>query len=112
MAKTQEKVYIIAGSEFGPLEGHTLVIEKVLYRLRSSGLQWHEKLADSLQDMNFSPTQAEDGSWMQKNGELYKYVTSYVYDLCIVAKDLTKIIQLLESQHHYRLKERVPSLII
>ena len=29
-AKTQEKVYIIAGLEFGPLEGHTLVINKAL----------------------------------------------------------------------------------
>ena len=69
-AKTQEKVYIIAGLEFGSLEGHTLVINKTFYRLHSLGLQWHEKLADSLRDMNFSPTQAEDDIWMQKNGEL------------------------------------------
>ena len=29
-AKTQEKDYIITGSEFGPLEGHTLVMNKAL----------------------------------------------------------------------------------
>ena len=41
-AKTQEKIYIIAGPEFGPLEGHTLVMNKALYGLRSSGLRSHE----------------------------------------------------------------------
>jgi hypothetical protein len=43
---TKEKVYIIAGPEFGPRAGHTLIIYKAQYGLRSSGLQWHEKLAD------------------------------------------------------------------
>jgi hypothetical protein len=39
--KTKEKVYIIGGPEFGPLEGHTLLVDKALYGLRSSGLRWH-----------------------------------------------------------------------
>ncbi len=50
-AKTQEKVYIIAGPEFGELEGHTLIIFKALYGLRTSGLHWHECFANCLQDM-------------------------------------------------------------
>jgi hypothetical protein len=36
-SKTDEKVYIIAGPEFGELEGHILIIRKALYGLRSSG---------------------------------------------------------------------------
>ena len=36
-AETQEKVYIIAGPEFGELEGHMLIIFKALYGLRTSG---------------------------------------------------------------------------
>ena len=78
-AETKEKVYIIAGVEFGPLEGHTLVINKALYGLRSSGLRWHENLADSLREMNFYPTKAENDIWMQKNGEHYKYIASLRY---------------------------------
>ena len=35
----QEKVYIIAGEEFGALKGHKLVIVKALYGLESSGLR-------------------------------------------------------------------------
>ena len=34
---TQEKVYIVAGPEFGDREGHTLIISRALYGLRSSG---------------------------------------------------------------------------
>ena len=36
-AQTAEKVYIVAGPEFGDHEGHTLIIFKALYGLRTSG---------------------------------------------------------------------------
>jgi hypothetical protein len=35
-SNTKEKVYIIGGPEFVPLEGHTLLIFKTLYGLRPS----------------------------------------------------------------------------
>ena len=49
-AKTSEKVAIIGGKElkdFG-LEGHTLIIMKALYGLRSSGKAWHLRFTDTL----------------------------------------------------------------
>ena len=58
-AKTKEKVYIIAGPEFGSLEGHILVIHKALYGLRSSGKRWGERLSDCLRSMGFQPCKAE-----------------------------------------------------
>ena len=55
-AKTKEKIYFgVAGSEFGELEGSIMIIHKALYGLRSSGLRWREKFADSLRDMGFFP---------------------------------------------------------
>jgi Reverse transcriptase (RNA-dependent DNA polymerase) len=51
---TKEKVYIIAGPEFGDRQGHTLVIVKALYGLKSSGLSWRERFADVLKEMGFS----------------------------------------------------------
>jgi hypothetical protein len=45
---TKERVYIIAGPEFGPLEGHTLLINKAIYGLKSSGLRWSERFSDVL----------------------------------------------------------------
>ena len=107
-AKTKEKVYIIAGPEFGPLEGHTLVMNKALYGLRSSGLRWHEQLADSLRDIGFIATKAEDDIWFRRNGHHYEYIASYVDDLYIVAKDPLHIIKQLEGIHKYKLKGTGP----
>jgi hypothetical protein len=42
-AKTQEKVYIIAGCEFDGIKNHILVINRALYGLYSSGLPWHDR---------------------------------------------------------------------
>ena len=39
---TQEKVYFVAGPEFGQEVGHTFIIDKALYGLHSSGLCFHE----------------------------------------------------------------------
>ena len=41
-SQTKEKVYIIAGPEFGDREGHVSIINKALYGLKSSGLRWSE----------------------------------------------------------------------
>jgi hypothetical protein len=38
-AKTPELLFIVAGPEFGDLEGHMLIIYKALYGLCSSGLR-------------------------------------------------------------------------
>jgi Reverse transcriptase (RNA-dependent DNA polymerase) len=52
-ALMKEKVYIIGGPEFGDLTGHTLLIYKALYGLRSSGLCWHQRFAEVLHVMGF-----------------------------------------------------------
>ena len=48
MARISELLYIVAGPEFGELEGHILIVYKALYGMRTSGARWAEKLADSL----------------------------------------------------------------
>jgi hypothetical protein len=63
-AETFEKVFIIAGPKFGELEGHTLVIFKALYGLRSSGLRWSERCLLCLRDMGFFASLADPRIWM------------------------------------------------
>ncbi len=48
---TQEKVYIIADESFGELQGHTLIVVKALYGLKSSGKRYWERFAESLTNM-------------------------------------------------------------
>ena len=58
-AYLEAKVYIIARLEFGERNGHTLVIYKSLYGLRSSGAHWHERFHLVLKEMGFKPLKAE-----------------------------------------------------
>ena len=106
---TQEKVYIIAGPEFGDREGHTLVISKALYGLKSSGLRWSERLADVLRSMGFVPSKAEKDIWMRDKGTHYEYVAVYVDDLLIASKDPKAIIDALTDDHKFKLKGTGPT---
>ena len=103
-AKTKEKVYIVAGPEFGRLEGHTLLIDKALYGLRSSGLCWHQRFADVLRDMGFVQSKAEADIWMRENDGLYEYIAVYVDDLLIAARNPKEIVQTLQERHGFKLK--------
>jgi len=94
-AEKKEKVYIIGGPGFGELEGHTLIIHKALYGLRSSGLRWHERFADTLRDMGFVPSKADTDIRMRRNGDIWEYIATYVDDLAIIMKDLKLFTELL-----------------
>ena len=107
-AETKEKVFIIAGPEFGDLAGHTLIIVKALYGLRTSGARWHDRFADCLRDMGFEPSKAEPDIWMRRNGDVYEYIGVYVDDLAIVAKDPREIVNVLEGKYKFKLKGTGP----
>jgi hypothetical protein len=48
----QEKVYTVAGLEFGPeIKRRTMIIKKALYGLRTSAARWHKVLSDTLRQM-------------------------------------------------------------
>ena len=60
---TKEKVYFIAGPEFGELQGHTLIIVKALYGLKTSGARFHDRLFETLSDMKFKPSIMDPDLW-------------------------------------------------
>jgi len=101
---TQEKVYIVAGPEFGNRQGHTLVIRKVLCGLKSSGLRWHGRLSAVLRDMGFIPSKAERDIWMRDCGDHCECIAVHVDDLLIASKDPSSIIKNLSDEHKFKLK--------
>ena len=103
-AKTKEKVYFIAGKEFGPLEGQTPIIFKALYSLHTSGACFHEKLANSLPDMDFKPTLSNPDLWYQDARECYKYKCVYKDALMAILKHPPAFFDLLTSKYNYILK--------
>ena len=104
-ARTQEKLYIEAGSEFKELHGHFLIIEPALYGLRTSGACWHDRFADCLRQEGFTPCKSEPDIWMRQNGDLYEYIAVYVDDLAFAMREVQ--VQVIQGYRSYR----VPSWI-
>jgi hypothetical protein len=108
-AYTAEKLFIVAGPEFGELEGHMLIISKALYGLRTSGLCLHKQFSQCLrEEMGFKPCKAEPDIWMCWVDNLYKYIAVYVDDLCISSKDPKAITDMLTEQYGFKLKGTGP----
>ena len=111
-AKTKEKVFIIAGSEFGDLKNHVLLIKKALYGLRTSGLRWHDRLADYLRDTGFFPCKMEPGIWMRQidanEDHHYKHVAVHTDDLLITSKSPQNVADLLINKCNFKLKDTGP----
>ena len=64
-ADCHEKVYTIAGPEFGSHAGKNIVIARALYGFKSSGAAWRAHLASMMTDLNFTPCQADPDVWRQ-----------------------------------------------
>ncbi len=103
-AVTSEKVYIIAGAEFGIQEGSVLIIYKALYGLRTSGLRWHDIFSDVLRSLGFVPCVAEPDIWMKRNNDLYEYIAVYVDNLAFAMRDPQSLIDVLQEEHNFKLK--------
>ena len=109
-AMTKEKLYIIAGPEFGILQGHILVIRKALYGLRSSGKRWHERFSDCLRAEGFQPCKAEPDIWIRPSSDksCYEMVAVYVDDLAIGMKDPEAFLSVLINKYKFKLKGSGP----
>jgi len=107
-AKTKEKLFIVAGPEFGNLTGHTLVINMALYGLCTSGLRWHERFSDCLRAEGFFLCKAEPDVWMRDLGNHYEYVVVYVDDLAFAMRNPQSFVDVLSSKYRFKLKGTGP----
>jgi Reverse transcriptase (RNA-dependent DNA polymerase) len=109
-ANTLEKVYFVAGKEFGTLAGHLMVVVKALYGLRSSGARWHDKFGDILKDIGFQQCRMEPDIWMRIGEDQlhYEYIAVYVDDVAIASKNPGKIVDILANNHGIKLKSTGP----
>ncbi|KAI2504020.1 Reverse transcriptase (RNA-dependent DNA polymerase) [Fragilaria crotonensis] len=90
-ADCREKIYFIAGPEFGSERGSIMIIKKALYGLKSSGAAFRAHLAETLYDLGYKPTRADPDVWIRPatkpcGFEYYEMMLVYVDDiLCISA---------------------------
>ena len=106
MPLTKEKVYIIAGPEFGDKAGHILILNKALYGAKTSGKRWHERLAEVFRTEGFVPSKADPDVWMRpaSDGSTYEYIACYVDDLAVAMKDPKSFLDMLKVKYRFKLK--------
>ena len=97
--KTREKVYVVAGDEFGEHKGKRMIIDKSLYGLKSSGARFHEHLSTRLKGMGYKPSKADPDLWIKKVDDHYEYIARFVDDVISFSKDPMAVMKKLEK--HY-----------
>jgi hypothetical protein len=91
-APCREKIWIVAGPEFGSDEGCVMKVVRAWYGLKSSGASWHAMLSQSMTDMGYTRCKADHDVWMRPaikpNGfEYYEYVLIFVDDILHLSHD-------------------------
>ena len=104
-SQCKEKIYTIAGPEFGPkLQGKVLVMNKSIYRLCSASASFHEHCARVLHNIGFKPSHDDPDLWMKDCKTHYKYVVTWVDDVLVMSKEPLKVIQDFKEAEEYELK--------
>ena len=81
-----------------------MIIVKALYGLRTSGARFHERFADTLRDLGFTPCINEPDLWLRDAGDHYEYICVYVDDLLAIMKEPEAFFELLTKKYNYKLK--------
>jgi hypothetical protein len=104
-AKAAEKVYTIAGKEFGPeRQGRVAVITRALYGLRSSGKAWRDHMAATLRDFGYSSCKADPDVWMKPKVKpdgfkYWSYVLVYTDDILAIDHEPKVVMDYLASRY-------------
>ncbi len=106
-APNKEKCWMVAGPEFGPEEGKTLLVVRALYGLKSASFSFRSFMAEKLVAMGFQSTIADPDVWLRAatKGDCepyYEYVLMYVDDILVTSCDARSI--LIEVQQTFKLK--------
>ena len=107
-AQCREKLWTIAGKEFGSEAGNVMIISRALYGLKSSGAAWRAKLAETLRGIGYFPSEADPDVWLKKATKVdgtpyYKYMLVYVDDVLHIASDPNTDMKAINEI--YRLKD-------
>ncbi len=89
-APNREKVYAIAGKEFGSKAGEIVIIVRALYGLKSAGAAWRSHLASSLHAIGYKSCLADPDIWLREvvrddNTRYYEYLAVYVDDILSIS---------------------------
>ena len=107
-APCREKIWTTAGPEFGSDAGKKMIVVRALYGLKTSGAAFRAFLAETLYDLNYTPSMADPDVWMRpsvmENGFRYwEYVLCYVDDVLAISADPASTMRGIQSK--FKLKD-------
>jgi hypothetical protein len=107
-ADCREKIYTIAGPEFGSNAGKIMLIKKALYGLKSSGAAFRALLAETFYDLGYTPTKADPDVYLRKaakpNGiAYYEMALVYVDDILVISHE--PLVTMTGIQQQFKLKD-------
>ena len=71
---------------------------------------WNDKVFETLHQMGFKPSRADQDTWMKysKDGSHYEFIAVYVDDLAICMKDPKSFCDTLKEKYILKLREVAP----
>ena len=107
-AECRERVWMVAGPEFGSEAGHNMIVRKALYGLKSSGAAFRAHLAETLDAMGYKPSYADPDVWLRPavkpdGSEYYEYILCYVDDVLSISHDPKKSMRRIQDD--FKLKD-------
>jgi hypothetical protein len=103
-AECREKIWFIAGKEFGEHQGKCVIVVRALYGLKSSGAAWRRLLQDMiLGELKFSQTKADCDVYNRKavcadGFEYYEMILVYVDDLLVLSEAASAILKQIDGR--------------
>ena len=103
-APCAEKIWSVAGEQFGDKKGAIVVLKRALYGLKTASASFHKFLGDFLREMGFEPTRADQDLWIKKSEQYegYDYIATHVDDIIIVAKNPLEYMSHIEQHFQVR----------
>ena len=103
-APCREKVWFVAGPEFGSRQGTVVRVVRALYGLKSSGASWRTMFNNTIRDMGFDPTVADPDvyrrPYVKPDGfRYYEYILVYVDDVLIISHDPQTHLEFLKATY-------------
>ncbi len=100
------KLYTVLGNEFGPLAGQKVLIKRALYNEKVKGSTCHNKLAHSLNAMEFKPMNTRFNYWAKSMDDGNdQHIIMIADDILILSKSPYDIVSSLRETYSYNLQE-------
>ena len=97
-APVLEKMWMVAGPEFGPEQGKNMIVVRALYVLKSASASFRSFMANKLDGLGFKSSKADFDIWLrpavkEDGEEYYEYVMLYVEEVMAANHQAIKVME-------------------